>query len=108
MGHVITLPGGENEIIIDTKRDFRRLVEKHMGYDAANLFDEIIKQVEEEIDDLYATGKRHPDGEDYEAISDGLRGLAVDTMNALKELLGASKIDRKRLDAIYYELERSL
>lgn len=55
MGHVITLPGGKNEIIIDTKRDFRRLVEKHMGYDAADLFDSIIKQVREDTEDrIYA------------------------------------------------------
>jgi hypothetical protein len=83
-------------------------VEEYMGYEAADLFDEILEEVAEEIDDLYAEGKRRPDGDDYEAISDGYRGQLVDILNDLKEVVFAKRLNRKRLEEITMNLERNL
>ena len=112
MGHIITLPcvikAKRNETILDPRRDFRYLIEEYMGYEAANLFDEILVEVEEEVDELYATNQRHPDGDDYESISDGYRGLLVDTMNDLHEVLTQKRINRKRLEEIHDRLDREV
>lgn len=112
MGHIITLPcvvkAKRNETISDLRNDFRYLVEEYMGYEAANVFDEVLKDVESEIDEMYATGTRHPAGDDYEAISDGFRGLLVDTMNDLHEVLMQQRISRKRLDKIYDRLNKNV
>ncbi len=55
MPHVISLPGGDTAIILDPERDFRQLIDKYMGYDAADVFDSITKQVREDTEDrIYA------------------------------------------------------
>lgn len=102
MGHVITLKGERNAVILDPRREFRELVEEYMGCEAATLFDEIISEVQEEIEDRYAGG------DDYEAISDGYRGQLVDVMNDIEEILCAKRINRKRLEGIYLNLNNNL
>lgn len=112
MGHTITLPcvikGKHNETISisydDNYRDFKYLIEEYMGYEALKVFEEILQSVEEETDRLYA-----PNGDDYEAISDGYRGLLIDTMNDLHEVLyGKNRISRKRLEEIHDRLNKEV
>ena len=47
-------------------------------------------------------------GEDYERIADGYRGMAVDAMNGLHEVLMQPRLNRKRLEAIYDNLNKNL
>lgn len=117
MGHTITLPcvikAKHNETISisydDSYRDFKYLIEEYMGYEALKVFEEILQSVEEETDRLYAEGLRHPNGDDYEAISDGYRGLLIDTMNDLHEVLyGKNRISRKRLEEIHNRLNKEV
>lgn len=51
MSHVISLPDGDTAIILDPERDFRQLIGKYMGCDAADLFDRIIEEVQEKTED---------------------------------------------------------
>lgn len=113
MGHVITLPCTvkvkRNETILDPRKDFRYLIEEYMGYDAAQLFDEILSEVEEEVDEMYASGKRTPEGfDDYESIADAYCNELVSTMNALKEQLDKPRLNRKAIEEIYNNLNMNL
>ena len=59
MGHVITLKSGENEIILCEEDDLHNLIEKHLGYEAAEIFNNILdglddlqEQLDEAVKDL--------------------------------------------------------
>lgn len=90
---------------INKKKDFRDLICAYMGYEAALTYDEILKDIELEIDEMYGSGQRTPEGADsWEAIADEWRELLVDTMNNLNEVLEKSKLDRKKITEIYKKL----
>ena len=110
MGQIITTPcvvkSRKNHTILDTHRDFRYLIEEYMGYEAANLFDEILKDVEAEVDEMYGNGERTPEGYDnYEAMAESYHRLLVDTMNDLHEVLSQQRLSRKRLEEIHKNID---
>lgn len=41
-------------------------------------------------------------------VADGFRAMAVDAMNALHEVLMQPRLNRKRLEAIYDDLNKNL
>ena len=104
MGHVITTPcvvkGRKNHTILDAERDFGYLVEEYMGYEARNLFEEIIADYKAQVADVL--------GDDYESVADGYRNELVSTMNALKEALDKPRLNRKSIETIYNDLYRNL
>jgi hypothetical protein len=108
MAHIMTFPcvikATRNETIFD-RNDFRYYIEQYMGYEAANYFDECIKDAQDEIEDMYGSTST---GDDYEAISDGYRNQLVDVMNELKEIVYEKRINRKRLEELYLNLEENL
>lgn len=70
--------------------------DERLGRDCEELFTEIISEL------------KGMDGEDYERIADGYRGMAVDAMNGLHEALMQPRLNRKRLEAIYDNLNKNL
>ena len=66
--------------------------------DCEELYTEILADLREEL-----TGV-----DDYEKVADGYRGMAVDTMKDLHEVLMQPRLNRKRLEAIYENLNRNL
>lgn len=104
MGHIITTPcvvhKKQNHTILDPVEDFRYLVETYMGYEARQLYDEIIADFKAEIADVL--------GDDYESVADGYRNELVSTMNELKEQLDKPRLNRKAIEEIYNNLYANL
>lgn len=64
MADVIILKDGSIETIFEPK-DFKYLVEKHLGYDAETYFENLISELEQEVED--ALDKEKSDLGSYEA-----------------------------------------
>ncbi|MBQ9609361.1 MAG: hypothetical protein IJV15_07965 [Lachnospiraceae bacterium] len=86
---------------MNPRDELREIIDEYLGMDVANLFDQVIEEIEYDLT---------PDeiGDDYEAISDGYRNMLVDTMNELQEIVYAKRIDRKRLERLWQNLNKNL
>lgn len=99
MARTLYLEDGSTEYIFagETEQDkLQKIIREHLGRDCEELYEEIIAELGGE------------DGDDYEKISDGFRAMAVDAMNALHEVLMQPRLNRKRLEAIYDDLNKNL
>lgn len=72
------------------------------------VFDIVLKSLEEAGYEEVLAELRGENGDNYEKIADGYRGIAVDTMNDLHEVLMQPRLNRKRLEAIYENLNKNL
>ena len=99
MARTLYLENGSTEYIFarETEADkLQQIIRENLGRDCEELYTEIISEL------------KGMDGEDYERIADGYRGMAVDVMNGLHEVLMQPRLNRKRLEAIYYNLNENL
>lgn len=87
----------ETVTVMDPIQDLRWIIDTNLGMDAARLFDDIIYDL-----------KSGPEGDDYEQIADGYRRMLVDTMNELHEIISQNRLNRKRLEDLYKELDSNL
>lgn len=94
MARTLYLNDGSTEVVIGDQ-------EEVLGRDCKELFDDI-KQ--EWIEEPWDTNGR----EDYERIADNFRAIAVSAMNALHEVIMQPRLSRKRLEAIYNDLDKNL
>lgn len=99
MARTLYLEDGSTEYIFagETEQDkLQKIIREHLGLDCEELYEEIIAELSGE------------DGDNYEKIADGFRAMAVDAMNALHEVLMQPRLNRKRLEAIYDDLNKNL
>lgn len=99
MARTLYIENGSTEYIFsgETEADkLQQIIRENLGRDCEELFTEIISEL------------KGMDGEDYERIADGYRGMAVDAMNGLHEVLMQPRLNRKRLKAIYDNLNKNL
>ena len=99
MARTLYLENGSTEYIFagETEVDkLQQIIRENLGLDCEELYTEIISEL------------KGMDGEDYESIADGYRGMAVDAMNGLHEALMQPRLNRKRLEAIYDNLNKNL
>lgn len=102
MARTLYLNDGSTEVVIgDQEEVLGRIIEERLGRDCKELFDDI-KQ--EWIEEPWDTNGR----EDYERIADDFRDIAVSAMNALQEVIMQPRLSRKRLKAIYNDLDKNL
>lgn len=85
--------------IINPKDELRQILYDDMGSDIADLYDGVIRELEEKDD--YS-------GDDYESIADGYHNLLVDYMNELQEILVQKRLDRRRLETLHVKMGREL
>lgn len=101
MGHVIMIEpqirARRTMAILNPRDELRKIIEADMGTDVANLYDEVICELEE-----------NGTGDDYEAISDGYRNKLVDVMNELHEIVMQKRLNRDRLERLYERLNKEL
>lgn len=101
MGHVIMIEpqirARQTMTILNPRDELRKIIEDDMGADVANLYDEVICDLEES--DM---------GDDYEDISDGYRNRLVDVMNELHEIVMQKRLNRPRLEKLYERLNKEL
>lgn len=99
MARTLYLPDGSTELVFgDPEGTLQKIIYERLGRDCEELYTEILADLREEL-----TG-----GDDYEKVADGYRGMAVDTMNDLHEVLMQPRLNRKRLEAIYDNLNKNL
>lgn len=97
MARTLYLPDGSTEYVFGGPEEvLQKIIYERLGRDCEELFTEIISEL------------KGMDGEDYERIADGYRGMAVDAMNGLHEALMQPRLNRKRLEAIYDNLNKNL
>ena len=99
MARTLYLENGSTEYIFagETEADkLQQIIRENLWRDCEELFTEIISEL------------KGMDGEDYERIADGYRDMAVDAMNGLHEVLMQPRLNRKRLEAIYDNLNKNL
>ena len=81
----------------ETEADkLQQIIRENLGRDCEELYEEVLAE------------RRGENGDNYEKVADGYRGMAVDTMNDLHEVLIQPRLNRKRLEAIYENLNRNL
>lgn len=101
MAHVIEIPPQirtrQVMTILDPKKELREIIDADMGSDVADLYNEIICELEE--DDY---------GDNYEAIADSLRNFLVDCMNELQEIVMQKRLNRDKLLNLYKKMNREL
>lgn len=85
--------------IINPKDELRQILYDDMGSDIADLYDSVIRELEEKDD---------YNGDDYESIADGYYNLLVDYMNELQEIVMQKRIDRRKLENLYEKMNREL
>ena len=85
--------------IINPKDELRQILYDDMGSDIADLYDSVIRELEEKDD--YS-------GDDYESIADGYHNFLVDYMNELQEIVMQKRLDRKKLENLYEKMNREL
>lgn len=99
MARTLYLPDRSMELVFgDPEGTLQKIIYERLGRDCEELYTEILADLREEL-----TG-----GDDYEKVADGYRGMAVDTMNDLHEVLMQPRLNRKRLEAIYENLNKNL
>ena len=97
MAITLYLSDGSTEYVLgNPEEELQKIISEHLGSDCEELYTEIIYEL------------KGMDGEDYERIADGYRGMAVDAMNGLHEVLMQPRLNRKRLEAIYDNLNKNL
>lgn len=99
MARTLYLENGSTEYIFagETEADkLQKIIREHLGRDCEELYEEVLAELHGE------------NGDDYEKVADGYRGMAVDTMNDLHEVLMQPRLNRKRLEAIYENLNKNL
>lgn len=89
--------------ILCPQDDLREIIDQDMGIEAARLYDEVISDLEIE----YA-GQNESDGDDYEKIADGYRNRLVDVMNELQEIVMQKRMNRRRLEKLWQQLNNEL
>lgn len=99
MARTLYLTDGSTELVFgDPEGTLQKIIYERLGRDCEELFTDILADLREEL-----TG-----GNDYEKVADGYRGIAIDTMNDLHEVLMQPRLNRKRLEAIYENLNKNL
>lgn len=105
MGYVITIEPQirvrQNVTILNPREDLREIIDSDMGMEVAQLYDDVIRELEEEYSEESM-------GDDYEAIADGLHNKLVDFMNELEEILSAQRINRNRLEKLREKVNAEL
>ena len=100
--NTITIPRKEipeqNFVMFDPEHDIEEVIKDNLGFDMSDAFHELIWNLKFD----------EPEGDDYERIADGYRQMLVDTMNELQEIVYAKRLDRKRLERLYKELDNNL
>lgn len=99
MARTLYLENGSTEYIFagETKADkLQQIISENLGRDCEELYEEVLAEL------------RGKNGDDYEKVADGYRGLAIDAMNDLHEVLMQPRLNRKRLEAIYENLNKNL
>lgn len=107
MARTLYLENGSTEYIFagETEADkLQQIIHENLGRDCEELYEEVLAELYEEV----LAERRGENGDNYEKIADGYRGMAVDTMNDLHEVLMQPRLNRKRLEAIYENLNRNL
>lgn len=101
MADVLYFPDGGHEVILGNQVEaFKRVIYERLGRDAEEMFDSIIADIKYEFS---------PEGrDDYERAADGYRNQLVDVMNELHEVISQPRLNRKRLEAIYDNLNKNL
>lgn len=100
MAQTVWFPDGTYEIVFDPIDTLYRILDERLGRDAAELFDSIVKELEEKTHDELS--------EDWEKIADGYRSMLMDTMNKLSEALGKPKLNRNTVQQIHDNLYNNL
>lgn len=99
MARTLYLTDGSTELVFgDPEETLQKIIYERLGRDCEELFTDILADLREEL-----TG-----GDDYEKVADGYRGIAIDMMNDLHEVLMQPRLNRKRLEAIYDNLNKNL
>lgn len=99
MARTLYLENGSTEYIFagETEADkLQQIIREYLGRDCEELYEEVLAEL------------RGENGDDYEKVADGYRDMAVDTMNELHEVLMQPRLNRKRLEAIYENLNKNL
>lgn len=97
MARTLYLPDESTEYVFgDPKEVLLKIIHERLGRDCEELYTEILADFQETY------------SEDYEKIADGLHDMAVETANELREVLSKPRISRKRLEAIYENLNKNL
>ena len=101
MADVLYFPDGGHEVILgDRVEAFKRVIYERLGRDAEEMFDSIIEDIKYEFS---------PEGrDDYERAADGYRNQLVDVMNELHEVISQPRLNRRRIEQIYRNLDRNL
>jgi hypothetical protein len=99
MARTLFMADGSTEVIFGSPAEaLERIIEERLGRDCEQLYEEILSEMAEEAHS----------GDDYERTADGYRGMLVDTMNALWEVLSQPRLSRKKLERIHGELDKNL
>lgn len=99
MARTLYLENGSTEYIFagETEVDkLQQIIREHLGRDCEELYEEVLAELGGE------------NGDDYEQAADGYRAIAIDAMNALHEALMQPRLNRKRLEAIWDNLNKNL
>ena len=99
MARTLYIENGSTEYIFagETEVDkLQQIIRENLGLDCEELFTEIISE------------HKGMDAEDYEMIIDDYRSMAEDAINGLHEVLMQPRLNRKRLEAIYDNLNKNL
>lgn len=111
MADVISLKDGSTEVIFQPK-DFHYLIEKHMGYDAADYFEKmekIVDELQEEAD--YTAAKVNTDLESYESSLESNTACfqeILEVMEQIKSILEAPRINKKKLFNLVEQVEKEI
>lgn len=99
MARTLYLENGSTEYIFagETEADkLQQIIHENLGRDCEELYEEVLAEL------------RGENGDNHEKVADGYRGMAVNTMNDLHEVLMQPRLNRKRLEAIYENLNGNL
>lgn len=106
MAHVLYFPDGTRESLcgdtLELHEGLHRIIEERLGYEAADLFNEVSITIENNGDSQ---------GDDYEAISDGYYQMlisAVSELDAILKQFKASRLNRQRLEASICHLRNEI
>lgn len=97
MADVIVLKDGKVETVLESK-DFQYLVDKYMGYDAEQYFENLIKELQEEAD--YNQSKVETDLGAYEAsLESNTRCFQdiLEEMEEMKTIIKAPRVNKQKL-----------
>lgn len=97
MARTLYMNDGSTELVFGSEETtLQKIIYERLGRDCEELFTEIIEELKE------------VDGEEWEKIADSYRNMAVNAMNELREVLEQPRLNRKRLEAIYNNLNKNL